>query len=104
MSSNAAAQRFNMVESQVRANDVTDVRVQDALREVPRERFVPAAKRAVAYADEALELVPGRFLLEPRVYAKLLQLAEKSSQATPRSMSVVRRDIRRRFWRGSRPR
>lgn len=76
MMSNAAAQRFNMVESQVRANDVTDVRVQEALREVPRERFVPAAKRAVAYADGPLELVPGRFLLEPRVYAKLLQLAE----------------------------
>ena len=74
--SNAAAQRFNMVESQVRANDVTDIRVQEALRAVPRERFVPAAKRAIAYADAALELVPGRFLLEPRVYAKMLQLAE----------------------------
>jgi protein-L-isoaspartate(D-aspartate) O-methyltransferase len=74
--SNAAAQRFNMVESQVRANDVTDIRVQEALRAVPRERFVPASKRAIAYVDAALELVPGRFLLEPRVYAKLLQLAE----------------------------
>jgi protein-L-isoaspartate(D-aspartate) O-methyltransferase len=74
--SNAAAQRFNMVESQVRANDVTDVRVQEALRAVPRERFVPAAKRAIAYVDAPLELVPGRFLLEPRVYAKMLQLAE----------------------------
>jgi protein-L-isoaspartate(D-aspartate) O-methyltransferase len=71
-----AAQRLNMIESQVRANDVTDVRVQDAMREVPRERFVPAARRAIAYADSALELVPGRFLLEPRSFAKLLQLAE----------------------------
>ena len=76
MSSTTAAQRFNMVESQIRTNDVTDLRVQEALREIPRERFVPASKRAVAYADAALELVPGRFLLEPRVYAKLLQLAE----------------------------
>ncbi|MGH6870898.1 MAG: protein-L-isoaspartate O-methyltransferase family protein [Rhizomicrobium sp.] len=74
--SNAAAQRHNMVESQIRANDVTDVRVQQALRDVPRERFVPASKRAVAYVDGPLELVPGRFLLEPRSYAKLLQLAE----------------------------
>ena len=71
-----AAQRLNMIESQVRANDVTDVRVQEAMREVPRERFVPAARRAIAYADSALELVPGRFLLEPRSFAKLLQLAE----------------------------
>lgn len=71
-----AAQRLNMVESQVRANDVTDVRVHAALREVPRERFVPAVKRSIAYADAAIELVPGRYLLEPRTFAKLLQLAE----------------------------
>lgn len=70
------AQRLNMVESQVRVNDVTDVRVQDALREIPRERFVPAARRATAYADAPLELVPGRYLLDPRTFAKLLQLAE----------------------------
>ncbi|HEX3674298.1 MAG TPA: protein-L-isoaspartate O-methyltransferase [Rhizomicrobium sp.] len=74
--SDYAAQRLNMVDSQIRTNDVTDVRVQEALRTVPRERFVPAARRAVAYQDGPLELVPGRSLMEPRVYAKLLQLAE----------------------------
>ncbi len=70
------AQRLNMVESQVRVNDVTDVRVQDAMREVPRERFVPTARQATAYADAPLEVVRGRFLLEPRTLAKMLQLAE----------------------------
>lgn len=70
------AQRLNMVESQVRANDVTDVRIQDAMREVPRERFVPAAKQAVAYADTIVEVVPGRFLLDPRTFSKLADLAE----------------------------
>ena len=70
------AQRINMVESQVRVNDVTDVRVQDAMRAVPRELFAPKAKRATAYADAPLEVAPGRFLLEPRCFAKLLQLAE----------------------------
>jgi len=71
-----AAQRLNMVESQVRANDVTDVRIHAALREVARERFVPAARRAIAYAEAGVELVPGRFMLEPRSFAKMLQLAE----------------------------
>jgi protein-L-isoaspartate(D-aspartate) O-methyltransferase len=71
-----AAQRLNMVESQVRANDVTDVRVQAALGAVLRERFVPAIRRGTAYVDAAVELVPGRYLLEPRTFAKLLQLAE----------------------------
>ena len=69
-------QRLNMVESQVRTNDVTDVRIQHAMRQVPREQFVPSAKRGVAYADAAIEVVRGRYLLEPRTFAKLLQLAE----------------------------
>lgn len=65
-----------MVESQVRTNDVTDTRVQDAMAEVPRERFVPQAKRALAYADAAVEVAPGRFQLDPRTFSKLAQLAE----------------------------
>jgi protein-L-isoaspartate(D-aspartate) O-methyltransferase len=71
-----AAQRFNMVESQVRTNDVPDPRIQEAMLAIPRERFVPAANRAVAYAETAAEVVPGRFLMEPRTLAKLLYLAE----------------------------
>jgi protein-L-isoaspartate(D-aspartate) O-methyltransferase len=70
-----AAARATMVESQVRTNDVTDVRVQKALRDVPRERFVPAAKRGIAYVDAAIEVVPGRYLLDPRNFSRLLQLA-----------------------------
>jgi len=69
-------QRVNMIESQVRTNDVTDVRIQEAMREVPRELFVPSAKQAVAYADTAVEIVSGRFLLDPRTFSKLAQLAE----------------------------
>jgi protein-L-isoaspartate(D-aspartate) O-methyltransferase len=70
-----AAQRLTMVESQVRTNDVTDLRIHAAMREVPREIFVPGAKRAVAYADAPIEIVRGRYLVEPRTFAKLLQLA-----------------------------
>jgi len=70
------AQRRNMVESQVRANDVTDVRVQEAMLAVPRERFVPATRKGAAYADAPVELVSGRYLLEPRAFAKLLQIAQ----------------------------
>jgi protein-L-isoaspartate(D-aspartate) O-methyltransferase len=71
-----AAQRLTMVESQVRANDVTDQRIAAAMREIPREKFVPGTKRSIAYADAAIEVAPGRFLPEPRTFAKLLQLAD----------------------------
>ena len=65
-----------MVDAQVRTNDVTDPRIHAALRAVPRERFVPASKRALAYADAVVEVATGRFLLDPRTFGKLLQLAE----------------------------
>jgi len=71
-----AAQRLNMVESQVRPADVTDLAIQAAMRDLPRERFVPAAKRGLAYMDGSIEVAHGRYLLEPRTLAKLLQAAE----------------------------
>ncbi len=68
-----ARARELMVESQVRANDVTDTRILHAMRTLPRERFVPAQKRALAYADIEVEVAPGRTLLRPRDLSKLLQ-------------------------------
>jgi protein-L-isoaspartate(D-aspartate) O-methyltransferase len=65
-----------MVETQVRTNDVTDPRIHAAMRTIARERFVPAAKASVAYADLAIEVAPSRFLPDPRTFAKLLQLAD----------------------------
>ena len=68
-----AAARLNMVESQVRTADVTDVRIHDAMRALPRERFVPETKAHLAYTDIEVEYAPGRWLLKPRDVGKLLQ-------------------------------
>ena len=73
MSSDFAAARLNMVESQIRTADVTDLPLQDALRVVPREACVPAGKAYLAYADADVEYAPGRWLLRPREVGKLLQ-------------------------------
>jgi len=70
-----AALRANMVDTQVLANDVTEERILAAFRAVPREAFVPAARRGIAYAEAPLEIVPGRSLLSPRCFAKLVKLA-----------------------------
>lgn len=72
MVADLAAARINMVESQVRTNDVTDVRIQDAMRTIPREKFAPAGRAYLAYADAQVEYAPGRFLLRPREVSKLL--------------------------------
>lgn len=73
MAVDLAAARLNMVESQVRTSDVTDVRIHDAMRHLDRETFAGPGKRHLAYADSAVEYAAGRFLLSPRDLAKLLQ-------------------------------
>ncbi len=61
-----------MVESQVRPSDVTDPRIIGAMRSLPRERFVPAAKRTLAYGDLEVEVASGRSLMRPRDLSKLI--------------------------------
>ncbi len=68
--------RAHMADSQLRPNKVTDPRILQAMRSLPRERFVPPAAAALAYADEDVPLGKGRFLMEPMVLARLLQAAE----------------------------
>lgn len=71
-----AAARRNMVETQLRPNKVTNEALLDALAAVPRERFVPEALRTIAYVDEDVPIAAGRYLMEPMVLGRLLQLAE----------------------------
>ena len=75
-----ATQRLNMVESQVRPSDVTDRRITRAMREIPREAFVPGPLKSIAYADEPLKISDAahnqRYILAPRLLAKLVQLLE----------------------------
>jgi protein-L-isoaspartate(D-aspartate) O-methyltransferase len=69
------AARRSMVDSQLKPNQVVDSRVADAMAQVPRELFVPDGLADVAYVDEDLPIAPGRFLMEPVVFARLLQAA-----------------------------
>jgi len=67
-----AARRVMMVDTQVRPNDVTKYPIIAAMLAVPREEFVPEARREVAYVGENLDLGGGRVVLEPRTLAKML--------------------------------
>jgi protein-L-isoaspartate(D-aspartate) O-methyltransferase len=68
----AKAREF-MVEQQVRPWDVLDPRVLDALATIPRDAFVPAAHRTLAYADLALPLGHGEVMMKPVVEGRTLQ-------------------------------
>ena len=67
--------RNRMVDSQVRPNKVIDPRIIDAMRSLPRERFVPPNVAPLAYADDDVPLGGGRYLMEPMVIARLVQTA-----------------------------
>ena len=70
--------RRKMVDGQVRPSDVTDLRIIDAMLEVPREEFVPENLRSLAYMDLDLNVGTAgtkRLLLKPVVIAKMLQAA-----------------------------
>lgn len=67
------AARQTMVESQVRANRVVDDRLINAMRAIPREAFLPASLRGIAYVDEDLPLGAQRYAIEPMVLARLIQ-------------------------------
>ncbi len=71
-----AQARRTMVDSQLRTGGITDRRLLTAMGEVPRELFVPDARKGLAYIDEAQPLGPGRKLGAPAPFAKLVQLAQ----------------------------
>src|SRR5688572_17326995 len=65
--------RRQMIEQQVRAWDVLDLRVLDAMGRVPREAFVPAEFRDLAFADMNVPLGDGQSMLAPKVEGRVLQ-------------------------------
>ena len=81
MNADFSEQRVKMVDGQIRTTDVTSAPLLEAMLAVPREAFVPAKRRNLAYIDEDIlisderEGAP-RYLMEPSPFAKLAQLAE----------------------------
>ncbi|WEX07228.1 protein-L-isoaspartate O-methyltransferase [Chelativorans sp. AA-79] len=81
MNADFSAQREMMIEGQLRTQDVTSVPLIQAVREIPREVFVPGRRKSLAYMDEDLEVAaasgesPARYLMEPARFGKMVQLA-----------------------------
>jgi len=68
--------RKNMVDCQLRTNQVTDERLLEVLSTIPRENLVPRHMKDMAYVDEDIALGNGRFLQDPVVLARLIQVAK----------------------------
>lgn len=70
---NVEQARFNMIEQQIRPWDVLDPQVLEVLASTPREAFVPAAHRALAFSDISIPLGHDQYMMPPRVEGRLLQ-------------------------------
>ena len=77
---NFDAARDLMIKSQLRTWDVLDQRVLDLVARMPREEYVPAAYRNIAYVDMNIPLGHGEVMMAPKLEARLLQELEIDPQ------------------------
>jgi protein-L-isoaspartate(D-aspartate) O-methyltransferase len=68
-----SAARQIMVDSQLRARGISDLRVLDAMLRVPRHEFVPEAYRGQAYEDHPLPIGDNQTLSQPYIVARMLE-------------------------------
>ena len=71
--SDLRARRLEMVEQQIRQRGVTDARVLEAMRTVPRERFVPPELLPQAYDDGPLPIGAGQTISQPYIVAYMTE-------------------------------
>jgi protein-L-isoaspartate(D-aspartate) O-methyltransferase len=65
--------RLRMVDDQLRARDIVDEPVLEAMERVPRELFVPEGERHRAYADAALPIGHGQTISQPYMVARICE-------------------------------
>jgi protein-L-isoaspartate(D-aspartate) O-methyltransferase len=74
------AERSRMVDEQLRARDIRNPRVLDAMRTVPRHQFVPEPQRADAYIDAPLPIGHGQTISQPYIVAFMTQALDVSPE------------------------
>ena len=67
------ALRERMVRVQLAERGILDVRVLDAMRNVPRHEFVPETLRQEAYEDHPLPIGEGQTISQPYIVAAMLE-------------------------------
>jgi protein-L-isoaspartate(D-aspartate) O-methyltransferase len=71
-----AVERQHMVETQVRARGIRDLRLLDAMAAVPRHEFVEPRYRDQAYEDHPLPIAAGQTISQPYIVALMLDLLQ----------------------------
>lgn len=74
--SDTANARQHMIDGQLRPNEVNDDVIIEAIASVCREKFVPKLLSGVAYHDNDIEIAPGRSLMKPMTFGRLVDAAK----------------------------
>ena len=79
-----AAARLSMVADQIAARGISDARVLEAMRTVPRHEFVREADHATAYIDAPLGINHGQTISQPFIVALMTALARPTARIRPK--------------------
>jgi len=83
-----AAKRERMVERDIAGRGIRDARVLAAMRQVPREEFVPRHLRGLAYDDAPLPIGQGQTISQPYIVALMLAALELAADSGARALDV----------------
>lgn len=78
----AADARQRMVTEQLAGRDISDPKVLDAMRQVPRERFVPEERRHLAYEDRPVSIGAGQTISQPYIVAYMIEALQLTGGET----------------------
>ena len=71
-----AGERSAMVEHQIRARGISNPRVLDAMRQIPRHIFIPHPYDSAAYDDNPLPIGNGQTISQPYIVAQMTELLD----------------------------
>jgi len=75
-----ARERERMVDEQLKRRGITDARVLDAMRRIPRHRFVEEGLAHSAYEDHPLPIGEGQTISQPYIVALMTSLLGLTGQ------------------------
>jgi len=69
-----STRKLNMIESQLRPNNIIDENLIEAFQKVHQEDFLPDSLKNLSYIDDHIKFTKSSFILKPLIFAKFLNI------------------------------
>jgi len=69
-----STRKLNMIESQLRPNNIIDENLIAAFQKVHQEDFLPDSLKNLSYIDDHIKFTKSSFILKPLIFAKFLNI------------------------------